>query len=51
MTITTIKVKGLKEMDRAIQGLIDSGFENLGSWEFYEKKLDIKVILKVELGF
>lgn len=49
---TTIKIaNSMMEMDRIIKELIDAGFENLGSWEFYNRKIDIKVIVKVELGF
>ena len=49
-TITKI-AKSMMEMDGIIKELVDAGFENLGSWEFYNRKLDMKVTVKVELGF
>ena len=39
----------MKDFNDLVEILIDRGYENLGSWEFYNKERDFKIILKLDL--
>ena len=49
--VTTKTAHSMIEFDRIVKELIDTGFENLGAWEFYNAKLNIRVILKLKVNF
>lgn len=41
--------RSIRDFDDMVEILIDRGYENLGSWNFYNKELGIIIVLKLDL--